>query len=87
MSSRFLEAAVNGLQESQSICIRISSIKAIYWFCEAATPENNTLLDILRPQLITIFQELFILSSQPSKEILILVMETFSVLVPVIYLN
>ena len=34
MSSRFLEATVNGLQENQPSCIRISAIKAIYWFCK-----------------------------------------------------
>lgn len=84
MSSKFLEAAVNGLQDSQPICICISSIKAIYWFCEAAvTNENTTLLGILRPQLPNIFQGLLALSNQPSKEILTLVMDTFSVLAPV----
>lgn len=84
MSSRFLEATVNGLLETQPICIRISAIKAIYWFCDAAVSENSPLFNILRPQLPAIFQGLFALSNQPSKEILILVLNAYSVLVPVI---
>ena len=83
MSLKFLEATVNGLQETQAICIRISSIKSIYWFCEAVDVENNHLLNILRPELPTIFQGLFILANSPIKEILIIVMEAFSVLAPV----
>nr|XP_003701541.2 PREDICTED: importin-9 isoform X1 [Megachile rotundata] len=82
MSSRFLEATVNGLQENQPACIRISAVKAIYWFCKASTTEsNNTLGNIIRSHLPNIFQGLFNLANQPSTEILTLVMETLQVLV------
>ena len=82
MSSRFLEATVNGLQENQPPCIRISAVKAIYWFCKASTTEaNNTIGNIIRSHLPNIFQGLFNLTSQPSTQILSLVMETFQVLV------
>ncbi|XP_029043182.1 importin-9 isoform X1 [Osmia bicornis bicornis] len=82
MSSRFLEATVNGLQENQPACIRISAVKAIYWFCKASTLEsNNTLGNIIRSHLPNIFQGLFNLANQPSTEILTLVMETLQVLI------
>ncbi|XP_006568800.1 importin-9 isoform X2 [Apis mellifera] len=82
MSSRFLEATVNGLQENQLSCIRISAVKAIYWFCKASMMENNnTLGNIIRSHLPNIFQGVFNLANQPSTEILILVMETLQVLV------
>lgn len=85
MSSRFLEATVNGLQENQLSCIRISAVKAIYWFCKASMMENNnTLGNIIRSHLPNIFQGVFNLANQPSTEILILVMETLQVLVSVI---
>ncbi|OXU19363.1 hypothetical protein TSAR_015966 [Trichomalopsis sarcophagae] len=83
MSARFLEATVNGLLETQPICIRVSAIKAVYWFCDAAIIENSPLLSILRLQLPAIFQGLFTLSNQLSKEILILVLNAYSVLVPI----
>ncbi|XP_015173193.1 PREDICTED: importin-9 [Polistes dominula] len=82
MNSRFLEATVNGLQENQPACIRISAAKAIYWFCEISTTDaNNPTLNIIRSHLPNIFQGLFNLSSQASTEILILVMETFQVII------
>ncbi|OAD62485.1 Importin-9 [Eufriesea mexicana] len=82
MSSRFLEATVNGLQENQPSCIRISAVKAIYWFCKASMTENNsTLGNIIRSHLPNIFQGLFNLVNQSPTEILILVMETLQVLV------
>ncbi|XP_043599539.1 importin-9 isoform X2 [Bombus pyrosoma] len=82
MSSRFLEATVNGLQENQPSCIRISAVKAIYWFCKASVAENNsTLGNIIRSHLPNIFQGLFNLANQTSTEIFTLVMETFQVLV------
>ncbi|XP_034939232.1 importin-9 [Chelonus insularis] len=84
ISSRFLEATVNGLQENQPACIRISSVRAIYWFCEASTNSNTPEIhDLIRPHLSSIFQQLFSLTNQPSTEILTLVMETFSILVAV----
>lgn len=83
-SLRFLEAMVNGLQENQPVCIRISSVKAVYWFCEAATSGNDVALNgILRSQISAIFQGLFTLANQPSVQVLILVMEAFAVLVEV----
>ncbi|XP_058802875.1 importin-9 isoform X2 [Phymastichus coffea] len=82
MNLKFLEATVNGLLENQPNCIRISSIKTIYWFCKAASSKNTTLLDLLRTQLSTIFQGLFTISNQTSKEILTLILDTFSVLIP-----
>ncbi|XP_014203577.1 importin-9 isoform X2 [Copidosoma floridanum] len=81
MNSKFLEATINGLKETQPSCIRISSIKSIYWFCHAASIQDTAFLNIIHPQLSTIFQELLILSNQPSKEILTLVVNAFSVLV------
>ncbi|XP_076177176.1 importin 9 [Ptiloglossa arizonensis] len=82
MSSRFLEATVNGLQENQPACIRISAVKAIYWFCKASTTEtNSTIGNIIRSHLPNIFQGLFNFASQPSTEILTLVMETLQELV------
>ncbi|XP_076236291.1 importin 9 isoform X2 [Calliopsis andreniformis] len=82
MSSRFLEATVNGLQENQPACIRISAVKAVYWFCKASTTKANSPIgNIIRSHLSNIFQGLFNLASQPSTEILTLVMETFQVLV------
>ncbi|KAK0168636.1 hypothetical protein PV327_002414 [Microctonus hyperodae] len=81
ISSRFLEATVNGLQENQPICIRISSVRAVYWFCEASTTANAAIRDIVRSHLPAIFQGLFAITNQPSTEVLTLVMETFSVLV------
>lgn len=83
ISSRFLEATVNGLQENQPICIRISSVRAVYWFCEASTTANAAIRDIVRLHLPAIFQGLFAITNQPSTEVLTLVMETFSVLVAV----
>lgn len=84
MSSKFLEATVVGLQSTQPICIRISSIKATGWFCHAASAENSPLLEIIRPFLPTLFQGLFALSDQPSSEILLLIMDAYSVLISVI---
>lgn len=85
MSSRFLEATVNGLQENQPSCIRISAVKAIYWFCEISCADaNNPTNNIIRSHLPNIFQGLFNLSSQASTEVLILVMETFQTVISVI---
>lgn len=84
MNSKFLEATVNGLSENQPICIRISSIKTLYWFCEAASPDNTSLSGLLRPQLSNISSGLFTIFNQSSKEILTLILDTFSVLIPVI---
>ena len=85
ISSRFLEATVNGLQENQLSCIRISAVKAIYWFCKASVEENNsTLGNIIRSHLPNIFQGIFSLANQASTEILTLVLETLQVLVSVI---
>ncbi|XP_043252941.1 importin-9 isoform X1 [Colletes gigas] len=82
MSSRFLEATVNGLQENQPACIRISAVKAIDWFCKAsATETSSTIGNIIRSHLPNIFQGLFNFASQPSTEILTLVMETLQELV------
>ncbi|XP_012280793.1 importin-9 [Orussus abietinus] len=81
MSSRFLEATVNGLQQNQPACIRISSVKALYWFCEATESEDNTIKKILCSHLPSTFQGLFDLASQSNTEVLSLAMETFSVLV------
>ncbi|XP_063995676.1 importin-9 [Diachasmimorpha longicaudata] len=79
---RFLEATVNGLQENQPICIRISSVRAVYWFCEASTDPNTLINNVVRPQLSPMFQGLFnLVANQPTTEILILVMETFAVLI------
>ncbi|XP_008544130.1 importin-9 [Microplitis demolitor] len=84
LSSRFLEAAVVGLPENQLLCIRISSIKAVYWFCEAAIDANTLMTrDVIRPHLPVIFQELFGFVNQASTEILTLIMETFSILIAV----
>lgn len=83
VSSRFLEATVNGLQENQPPCIRISAVKAIYWFCEAST-EKDFLVNIIRCHMPNIFQGLFNLVSQPNTDVLTLVMETFQMLVWVI---
>ncbi|XP_067212892.1 importin-9 isoform X3 [Linepithema humile] len=80
VSSRFLEATVNGLQENQPPCIRISAVKAIYWFCEAST-EKDFLVNIIRCHMPNIFQGLFSLVSQPNTDILTLVMETLQMLV------
>ncbi|CAD6208615.1 GSCOCG00010595001-RA-CDS [Cotesia congregata] len=84
ISARFLEAAVVGLPANQPLCIRMSSIKAVYWFCEAAV-NTNTLMtrDIIRPHLSVIFEELFGFVNQASTEILTLIMETFSILIAV----
>lgn len=82
VSSRFLEAAVNGLQENQPSCIRISAVKAIFWFCEV--PPDEAIANIISCHLPNIFQGLFNLASQPSTDVLILVMETFQVLIAVI---
>ncbi|XP_014471469.1 PREDICTED: importin-9 [Dinoponera quadriceps] len=79
VSSRFLEATVNGLQENQPSCIRISAVKAIYWFCE--TPSEESIANIIRCHLPNIFRGLFNLASQPSTDVLLLVMETFHVLI------
>lgn len=81
VSSRFLEAAVNGLQENQPSCIRISAVKAIYWFCE--TPSEKGITNIISCHLPNIFRGLFNLASQPSTDVLTLVMETFHELVAV----
>ena len=82
LNLRFLQATVNGLQENQPICIRISAVKGIYWFCEASS-ENDTIKSLVCSHLPTIFQGLLNLASHPPTEILILVMETLSALVPV----
>ncbi|XP_070158231.1 importin-9 isoform X2 [Polyergus mexicanus] len=80
VSSRFLEATVNGLQENQLPCIRISAVKAVYWFSEAST-EKDSIVNIIRCHMPNIFQGLFSLVSQPNTDILILVMDTFQILV------
>ncbi|XP_015606737.1 importin-9 isoform X2 [Cephus cinctus] len=81
ISARFLEATVNGLQENQPSCIRISAVKAVYWFCEASSSGNSAINNIMRSHLPAIFQGLFNLANQPSTEVLTLLMETFAVLV------
>lgn len=83
MCSRFLEATVNGLLENQPACIRISAVKAVYWFCEASISGNPAIESIMRIHLPAIFQRIFSLTSQPTSEVLTLVMETFAVLVTV----
>lgn len=83
VSSRFLEATVNGLQENQPPCIRISAVKAIYWFSEASTGKDP-IVNIIRCHMPNIFQGLFNLVSQPNTDVLILVMETFQTLIWVI---
>ncbi|KAG8040464.1 hypothetical protein G9C98_002460 [Cotesia typhae] len=84
ISARFLEAAVVGLPANQPLCIRMSSIKAVYWFCEAAVITNTLMTrDIIRPHLSVIFEELFGFVNQASTEILTLIMETFSILIAV----
>lgn len=83
MSSRFLEATVNGLQENQPPCIRISAVKAIFWFCKAST-EKDFLVNIIGCHIPNIFQGLFSLVNQPNTDVLTLVMETFKMLVWVI---
>ncbi|KAL6255028.1 hypothetical protein P5V15_013362 [Pogonomyrmex californicus] len=80
VSSRFLEATVNGLQENQPPCIRISAVKAIYWFSEASN-EKDSIINIIRCHMPNIFQGLFNIISQPNTEVLTLVMETFQILV------
>ncbi|XP_043478720.1 importin-9 isoform X2 [Leptopilina heterotoma] len=80
ISSQFLQATVNGLQENQPICIRISAVKGIYSFCEASS-ENEAIKSLVCSNLPTIFQGLFSLVSQPSTEVLTLVMETLSSLI------
>lgn len=80
VSSRFLEATVNGLQENQPPCIRISAVKAIYWFSEASV-EKDSIINIIGCHMPNIFQGLFSLVSQPNTDVLILVMETFQILV------
>ena len=80
VSSRFLEATVNGLQENQPPCIRISAVKAIYWFSEASTGKDPV-INIIRCHMPNIFQGLFNLVSQPSTDVLTLVMETFQMLI------
>lgn len=80
VSSRFLEATVNGLQENQPSCIRISAVKAIYWFSEASV-EKDSIINIIGCHMPNIFQGLFSLVSQPNTDVLILVMETFQILV------
>lgn len=82
LCSRFVEATVNGLQENQTPCIRISAVKTIYWFCEAERP-NNSINQILNSHLPNIFQGLFDLASQPSTKIVILIMETLEILIAV----
>ncbi|XP_020710899.2 importin-9 isoform X2 [Athalia rosae] len=81
MTSRFLEATVNGLQENQPACIRISAVKSAYWFCNASVEGNNGNDNILRSHLPALFQGLFNLASQMSAEVLTLVLECFAILV------
>ncbi|XP_026826550.1 importin-9 isoform X2 [Ooceraea biroi] len=79
VNSRFLEGTVNGLQENQPSCIRISAVKAIYWFCEASTGKDS-IVDIMRCHMPNIFQGLFNLVSQPNTDVLTSVMETLHML-------
>jgi hypothetical protein len=83
VSSRFLEGTVNGLQENQPPCIRISAVKAIYWFCEASTGKDS-IVDMMRCHMPNIFQGLFNIVSQQNTDVLILVMETFRLILWVI---
>jgi len=80
VSSRFLEATVNGLQENQPPCIRISAVKTIYWFSEVSTGKDS-IVNIISCHMPNIFQGLFNLVSQPSTDVLTLVMETFQTLI------
>lgn len=84
MSSKFLEGTVNGLREQQSICIRVSAVKAINEFCVASIAGNNTIKSILYSHLPIIFQGVYTLTTEPSNEVLILVMQTLEVLISVI---
>jgi len=86
VSSRFLEGTVNGLQENQPPCIRISAIKAIYWFCEASTGKDS-IVDMMHCHMPNIFQGLFNIVSQQNTDVLILVMETFQLLLWVILMS
>ncbi|XP_044006990.1 importin-9 [Aphidius gifuensis] len=82
MMSKYLEAIVNGLQENQPICIRISSTRAVYWFCEIAQTSNTGIVNIVRSHLPAIFQGLFtLLATQPTAEILTLILEAYVVLI------
>ncbi|XP_020292882.1 importin-9 isoform X2 [Pseudomyrmex gracilis] len=78
--SRFLEAAVNGLQENQPLCIRICAVKAIYWFCEASSGKES-LVNVIRCHMPNIFHGLYTLVSQQNTDVLTLVMETLQMLV------
>ncbi|XP_066586288.1 importin-9 isoform X2 [Prorops nasuta] len=82
MIPSFLEATVNGLQENQPTCIRISAVRAIYWLCGAANSSNNTISNVIKSHLRNIFEGLFNLTTQASPEVLAVVMETFQVLLP-----
>lgn len=85
MTSRFVEATVNGLQANHPICIRISSVKTIYSLCSIAVHEKTKveLVTILKSHLPATFEGMFTLASDlcSSKEILSVVMETFSLFI------
>ncbi|XP_014226258.1 importin-9 isoform X1 [Trichogramma pretiosum] len=84
MSSKFLEAIINGLQPQQIACLRVASAKSIFYYADAAvTNESITLLNMLRPNLPAIFDGLLSIAGMGNKEILIIVLDTLSVIAPV----
>lgn len=74
---QFLQATVSGLHDSQPPSVRISSVRAIWGYCDQLKLSEST--HVLQPFLPSILEGLVQLAAQFSSEVLTLVMETLCI--------
>nr|XP_061814396.1 importin-9-like [Nerophis lumbriciformis] len=74
---QFLQATVSGLHDSQPPSVRVSSVRAIWGYCDQLKLSDNT--HILQPYLPSILEGLVQLATQFNSEVLALVMETLCI--------
>ncbi|XP_006822545.1 importin-9 [Saccoglossus kowalevskii] len=78
---QFLEATVRGLQKNQPPSVRVSSVRAVYGFCDHLKTSSNT--QILVPYLTHILDGLIVLATEFAAEVLALVMETLCIVITI----
>lgn len=75
--NRFLEATVNGLSESQPACIRISSVRASYYYCENLI--LNQQAEILSPALPLLYEGTMSIAQAYGTEVLTLSLDSMEI--------
>lgn len=78
---RFLQVTVSGLQANQPSTVRVSSVRAVWGFCEYLKSANQ--VNVIMPFLTPITEGLVTLSIQFSNEVLSLVMEAISIVLSI----